>query len=109
MDPVESTLSTIPNAQGGLTRMPPQIRIVRNRHAPRLCRRCRAPMAGQTDHCWQCGEAWAPNPGAAGERRSLRERATKVQEVRARRHGDAKRRDRGPTPRAGAATAPKEA
>ena len=33
---------------------------MRNRHRPRLCRNCRAPMAGQEDSCWRCGVEWAP-------------------------------------------------
>jgi hypothetical protein len=32
---------------------------MRNRHFPRLCRSCRAPMARQEDACWQCGTNWA--------------------------------------------------
>ena len=31
---------------------------MRNRHIPRLCRSCDAPMAGQEDSCWSCGAAW---------------------------------------------------
>ncbi|WP_028059786.1 hypothetical protein [Candidatus Solirubrobacter pratensis] len=112
MDPVESALPTIPNARGELTRRPPppklEMSIMRNRHEPGLCHGCQAPMAGQTDRCWKCGQAWAPKPRAAGTRRSLRESATHVQEVRARRHDHAERRHRAPTTRAGAATAPKE-
>jgi hypothetical protein len=33
---------------------------MRNRHHPRLCRDCRAPMASQEDTCWRCGIAWTP-------------------------------------------------
>ena len=33
--------------------------VMRNRHFPRLCRHCRAPMARQQDSCWRCGTAWA--------------------------------------------------
>jgi hypothetical protein len=113
MDPVESALPTIPNARDELTRKPPpprlEMSIVRRRHEPRLCHRCQAPMAGQTDRCWNCGEAWAPKPRADSNRPSLRESAIKVQEGRAPRHDDAKRRNRAPTTRAGAATAPTEA
>lgn len=29
-----------------------------NRHIPRLCRRCTAPMARQQDHCWKCEATW---------------------------------------------------
>ena len=32
---------------------------MRNRHFPRLCRACQAPMAGQDDSCWRCGVQWA--------------------------------------------------
>lgn len=32
---------------------------MRDRHIPRVCRSCRAPMARQTDACWRCGTDWA--------------------------------------------------
>ena len=32
---------------------------MRQRHFPRLCRSCRAPMARQEDTCWRCGVRWA--------------------------------------------------
>jgi hypothetical protein len=32
---------------------------MRDRHFPRLCRTCRAPMARQEDSCWRCGAQWA--------------------------------------------------
>ena len=32
---------------------------MRERHFPRLCRTCRAPMARQEDSCWRCGAQWA--------------------------------------------------
>jgi hypothetical protein len=32
---------------------------MRNRHIPRLCRNCQAPMASDEDTCWRCGVAWA--------------------------------------------------
>ena len=32
---------------------------MRERHFPRLCRTCRAPMARQEDTCWRCGAQWA--------------------------------------------------
>ena len=51
---------------------------MRDRHFPRLCRQCRAPMARQQDSCWRCGTAWATEakpratlrviPGAADAR-----------------------------------------
>jgi len=36
-----------------------------NRHIPRLCRSCAAPMAGQEATCWSCGAAYAPAEPAA--------------------------------------------
>jgi hypothetical protein len=39
---------------------------MRERHFPRVCRACRAPMARQADTCWRCGAPWstadAPRP-----------------------------------------------
>jgi hypothetical protein len=32
---------------------------MRNRHIPRLCRDCQAPMASHQDTCWRCGAQWA--------------------------------------------------
>jgi predicted amidophosphoribosyltransferase len=32
---------------------------MRDRHIPRLCRSCAAPMARQRDDCWRCGVEWA--------------------------------------------------
>jgi hypothetical protein len=32
---------------------------MRDRHVPRLCRFCQAPMARQEDECWHCGAPWA--------------------------------------------------
>jgi predicted amidophosphoribosyltransferase len=34
---------------------------MRNRHRPRLCGNCRAPMAGDEENCWHCGVEWAEN------------------------------------------------
>jgi predicted amidophosphoribosyltransferase len=31
---------------------------MRDRHFPRLCRSCDAPMARQEDSCWNCGATW---------------------------------------------------
>ena len=33
---------------------------MRDRHVPRVCRVCHAPMARQEDSCWRCGTPWAP-------------------------------------------------
>ena len=33
---------------------------MRDRHFPRLCGQCHAPMARQEDACWRCGTPWAP-------------------------------------------------
>jgi hypothetical protein len=39
---------------------------MRERHFPRVCRSCSAPMARQEDTCWRCGTQWvsedAPHP-----------------------------------------------
>jgi hypothetical protein len=32
---------------------------MRDRHIPRLCHSCGAPMARQEDSCWRCGTRWA--------------------------------------------------
>ena len=32
---------------------------MRDRHFPRVCRSCQAPMARQEDTCWRCGTRWA--------------------------------------------------
>ena len=32
---------------------------MRERHFPRVCRSCQAPMARQEDTCWGCGARWA--------------------------------------------------
>jgi hypothetical protein len=32
---------------------------MRERHFPRVCRSCHAPMARQQDTCWRCGSQWA--------------------------------------------------
>jgi hypothetical protein len=39
---------------------------MRERHFPRLCRSCHAPMARQEDTCWSC-EAERPAPAAIGK------------------------------------------
>ena len=31
---------------------------MRDRHLPRLCGHCHAPMARQEDTCWRCGTQW---------------------------------------------------
>ena len=31
---------------------------MRDRHIPRLCSSCHAPMASQADSCWRCGHHW---------------------------------------------------
>jgi hypothetical protein len=78
---------------------------MRNRHEARLCKACEAPMAGESDRCWKCGDVWAPAPGPAGRPRSLRETTSRVLAARARRHHDFNRRNRPPATRALAATA----
>jgi hypothetical protein len=36
---------------------------MRDRHLPRLCPTCQAPMARQEDRCWRCGARWATEDG----------------------------------------------
>ena len=36
---------------------------MRDRHLPRLCRRCHAPTARQEAACWRCGTQWASEVG----------------------------------------------
>jgi len=38
---------------------------MRNRHTPRICRHCHAPMASGADICWHCGVQWAPEDAPA--------------------------------------------
>ena len=33
---------------------------MRDRHVPRLCSSCGAPMARQEELCWKCGADWLP-------------------------------------------------
>jgi hypothetical protein len=32
---------------------------MRNRHIPRVCRNCHAPLASGAAACWHCGVRWA--------------------------------------------------
>jgi len=66
--------------------------VVHNRHQPRLCGGCGAPMARQTDMCWSCGAAWATP--TADARRPLHESVAHVLETRSRRHVESIRRAR---------------
>jgi hypothetical protein len=36
---------------------------MRDRHFPRLCGHCHAPMARQEDACWSCGTPWVSEDG----------------------------------------------
>ena len=36
---------------------------MRNRHLPRVCRNCDAPMASGAESCWHCGVQWAQEAG----------------------------------------------
>jgi predicted amidophosphoribosyltransferase len=45
---------------------------MRNRHIPRLCRNCQAPMAGDEDTCWRCGVEWASEQGPRTTLRLIR-------------------------------------
>jgi predicted amidophosphoribosyltransferase len=39
---------------------------MRDRHFPRLCRTCDAPMARQADTCWHCGAQWVDKHETTG-------------------------------------------
>ncbi len=39
---------------------------MRDRHFPRLCRTCDAPMARQADTCWHCGAQWVHKTDTTG-------------------------------------------
>jgi predicted amidophosphoribosyltransferase len=41
----------------------PKRQAARNRHIPRVCHSCHAPMASQEDTCWRCGTQWASEDG----------------------------------------------
>ena len=40
---------------------------MRERHFPRQCHSCEAPMARQEDTCWRCGAEWAVDHPAAAQ------------------------------------------
>jgi hypothetical protein len=44
---------------------------MRDRHLPRLCRGCRAPVARQQDACWRCGAQWADEEAAPTRLRAI--------------------------------------
>jgi hypothetical protein len=48
---------------------------MRERHFPRLCGSCRAPMARQSDRCWRCGTAWLTEASPPTKLRVLRGQA----------------------------------
>lgn len=48
---------------------------MRERHFPRLCGSCRAPMARQSDRCWRCGTAWSTEASPPAKLRVLRGQA----------------------------------
>jgi hypothetical protein len=76
--------------------------VIRDRHHPRLCRTCQAPMARQEASCWRCGAACdagratraAAPPEPLG---SLRARTGHVLDTRAGRRAASARRDRRPS------------
>jgi hypothetical protein len=45
---------------------------MRNRHIPRVCRHCDAPMASGAGTCWRCGVEWASEDGPATALRLVR-------------------------------------
>ncbi len=36
-----------------------------DRHIPRICHDCGAPLAGGDDDCWKCGALWDPQATGA--------------------------------------------
>jgi predicted amidophosphoribosyltransferase len=64
-----------------------------DRHKPRLCRGCDAPMARQSDRCWRCHVARSVAT-VEPPRQSLEESTRHVLSTRARRQADGVRRDR---------------
>jgi hypothetical protein len=67
------TVGRTPAASGTAELTAPPGRRVgsRNRHVPRLCRSCRAPMARQEDACWSCAAAWGDDARPAHGRRMI--------------------------------------
>lgn len=64
---------------------------MRDRHIPRLCRSCTAPMGRQQDACWSCGAEWsnaAPPRGAGDPMASDLRRAEPEAPVTAARRAD---------------------
>ncbi len=49
---------------------------MRNRHIPRVCRHCHAPMASGAAECWRCGVQWASEEGPAAPPRLVIRRAS---------------------------------
>ena len=54
----------------------PGRRGMSDRHIPRLCRSCDAPMDRQEDTCWRCGATWDYGTPAARATGTIAERAT---------------------------------
>lgn len=77
-----------------------------DRHSARLCSRCSAPMARQSDGCWRC-HAGGLRPAAELPRRSLQDSTAHVLSARARRQADGLRRDRRATTRTSVLRSPK--
>ena len=44
---------------------------MRDRHVPRVCRACHAPMARQEDNCWRCGTRWTSEDAPPTESRPM--------------------------------------
>ena len=42
---------------------------MRDRHKPRVCRACSAPLARQEDRCWRCGTQWTSEDAPSIESR----------------------------------------
>jgi hypothetical protein len=54
---------------------------VRDRHLPRVCRSCDAPMAGQDDTCWKCNATWDDQLGPRNPVRTIPDPAAELPEA----------------------------
>lgn len=56
-----------PAPPGGTLRRSQRSVVMRDRHVPRLCSSCQAPMASSERSCWRCGTEWASEVQAPTE------------------------------------------
>jgi hypothetical protein len=56
---------------------------MRNRHVPRVCGNCGAPMAGEEGRCWRCGVEATPEDAPPTTLRLVSDRGSLVAEASA--------------------------